>query len=187
MTNSINTGGRNFGYWNSGDYNAGDSNSGYMNDGDFNTGDYNLGCFNTGDKNEGSYNTGSFNTGSNNSGDFNICNDSSGVFCTEPQTILFFNKPSPLTYTEWRQSEAFDILKRIRTSAWVKAEFMTLIEKRYNKSYRINGGYLHTNTIRYGANELWHFLSEREKAVILNMPNFDAETFKMVTGIDVGK
>ena len=93
-----NSGNRNSGYWNSGDWNSGNRNSGYWNSGNSNSGDWNSGNSNSGNRNSGYWNSGYRNSGNRNSGywnsgdwnsgDWNSGNRSSGVFCTEKQPTI---------------------------------------------------------------------------------------------------
>lgn len=125
-----NTGLRNIGSNNAGDFNLGSRNTGKRNRGDFNTGDANVGIdnvgdnncgsanvgsnnighSNTGDGNKGSYNSGSanvghknsgsFNKGNGNSGKWNIGNFHCGFFNTDDEFISMFNKPTNLKSSE---------------------------------------------------------------------------------------
>ena len=73
-----NSGDCNSGNCNSGDYNSGNRNSGYCNSGDRNSGDYNSGYCNSGDYNSGNCNSGNCNSGNWNSGNRNSGNCNSG-------------------------------------------------------------------------------------------------------------
>ncbi|MDO0213513.1 hypothetical protein KLN56_10710 [Clostridioides difficile] len=117
-----NTGDYNTGYGNTGNHNTGNYNTGYYNTGNHNTGNYNTGYYNTGYRNsgycnegycnEGCWNTGNYNIGNCNSGDWNIGDYNAGVFCTDVPKIRMFNKETDLTYEDWMNSEARNILKK---------------------------------------------------------------------------
>lgn len=152
-----NTGDYNDGYHNSGDNNSGNWNSGNYNSGNLNSGNWNGGNYNSGDCNSGSYNSGDCNIGNWNSGDWNKINYSNGCFNTIEPKIKFFNKESNLTYEDWLQSDAKKILKEIPTEDYKYAQ------------------------------DWWNRLEDTYKQIILDIPNFDREIFKEITGIDVSK
>ena len=170
-----NTGLRNTGNWNTGDRNTGDRNTG-----NWNTGDRNTGNWNTGNRNTGDWNTGSWNTG-----DWNATNYSCGVFCTEPQKILIFDKPSDWTLKDWWNSEACYLLSQIQTVFWVNSSNMTPEEKELHPEHETTGGFLKTVHLTEAAEKWWSELSEREKQVIRDIPNFDPDKFYAITGIRV--
>ena len=162
-----NSGDDNSGNWNSGDYNSGRYNSGDCNIGNWNSGDSNIGNYNSGNCNSGNWNSGNYNSGSYNSGDCNIgnwnsgdwnkINYSNGCFNTIEPKIKFFNKESNLTYEDWLLSDAKKILKEIPTEDYKYAQ------------------------------DWWNRLEDTYKQIILDIPNFDREIFKEITGIDVSK
>ena len=162
-----NSGDDNSGNWNSGNYNSGSYNSGDCNIGNWNSGDSNIGNYNSGNCNSGNWNSGNYNSGSYNSGDCNIgnwnsgdwnkINYSNGCFNTIEPKIKFFNKESNLTYEDWLLSDAKKILKEIPTEDYKYAQ------------------------------DWWNRLEDTYKQIILDIPNFDREIFKEITGIDVSK
>lgn len=145
----------------------------------------NEGHDNTGLRNTGSMNTGSWNTGDCNTGDWNATNYSCGVFCTEPQKILIFDKPSDWTLDDWRNSEACHLLSQIQTVFWVSSNNMTPEEKELHPEHETTGGFLKTVHLTEAAEKWWSELSEREKQVIRDIPNFDPDKFYAITGIRV--
>ena len=153
-----------------------------------NTGKDNTGICNTGDWNSGDRNTGDRNTGNRNSGDWNVTNFSSGVLCTEEPECLIFDKPSGMTLREWRDTKAAHLMGNIRfdTTEWVREERMTDAEKADNPQYEILGGYLKEYPEpRYAFSEWWDDLTEDERDVIKAIPNFDADKWYQITGIDL--
>ena len=158
-----NSGNRNSGDSNSGNRNSGDYNSGNRNSGDSNSGDSNSGNRNSGNRNSGDSNSGDSNSGDSNSGDFNSCNHSSGVFCSIEPEFLLFNKPSPISRDEFRYSEASYICRRLR----VTDDEGNRIE--YKRAWA----------------NLWDSLSNHEKIIVQSIPNFDADVFEEITGIQV--
>ena len=160
--------------------NEGLNNTGLRNTGNWNTGDRNTGNWNTGNRNTGDWNTGSWNTG-----DWNATNYSCGVFCTEPQKILIFDKPSDWTLKDWWNSEACYLLSQIQTVFWVNSSNMTPEEKELHPEHETTGGFLKTVHLTEAAEKWWSELSEREKQVIRDIPNFDPDKFYAITGIRV--
>ncbi|MBG0006296.1 PPE family protein [Clostridioides difficile] len=181
-----NTGDCNTGYRNTGYRNTGDCNTGYRNTGNYNAGNYNAGYCNTGYCNEGNYNTGNYNSGNCNSGDWNIGDYNSGVFCTDVPKIRMFNKETDLTYEDWMNSEARNILKKNSyLTKWIRIDDMTEEEEKNNPGYEINNGYLKVFTFEEMCKNMWDSLNEEEKKIIIDTPNFDADIFKEITGIEV--
>lgn len=200
-----NSGDDNSGNWNSGNSNIGISNSGSQNggngnSGNFNKGDGNSGCYNWGIQNSGSFNdgyrnSGNFNKGDNNSGHYNNgdynCGDWNqtsnvvGCFNTKRQKLYFFDKETDITFSQWRKSEAWRLLSKIpfRPVAWKNQEDMTKDEKAAHPSYNIVGGYLEICENPNQNEEWWDSLSDRERNVIRQIPNFDPEKFFKITGI----
>lgn len=186
------TGRCNTGDYNTGYYNTGDCNTRYYNTGDYNVGDRNTGSMNTGDWNTGNCNTGYYNTGYGNTGDYNTgdWNKSSfntGCFNTEEQKIMLFNKPSDITYREWIDSDARDLLNQIPKDVveWVDEEDMTDEEKAAYPTYETIGGYLKTLDESESGQLWWNELSDCNKQIIKSIPNFDPDIFYECTGIKV--
>ena len=197
-----NSGNCNSGDWNSGNYNSGDCNSGDCNSGNRNCGDYNSGNRNSGDRNcgdwnsgncnsgdwnSGNYNCGDYNSGDYNSGNWNKTSLSSGVFCTEQPKLIMFNKPTEITFAEWKNSRACRLLNRIdlRPTKFTRSSNMTDEEKAAHPEWETTGGYLKKLDTSECCHDWWMNLSMEEKCVIQNMPNFDAEIFKEITGIQM--
>lgn len=188
----VNTGTGNSGYCNSGNYNcgnwnSGNWNSGYCNSGHWNSGNWNSGNHNSGDYNCGHWNSGDYNNGDYNCGDWNNTNFSNGCFNTEESKIFMFNKPSGWTIEDWYHSEAKELLNTISHNAlqWVYSDKMTEEEKEQHPKYKTTGGYLKKRN-KSECNQLWwNSLSDHKKNIIKSLPNFDAEIFKEITGIDV--
>ena len=182
-----NSGNRNSGDWNSGNRNSGDWNSGDRNNGNGNSGDWNSGDWNSGDRNNGNRNSGDRNNGNRNSGDWNKTCFSNGCFNTEEPKIFIFNKLSDLTYRDWLNSKARYILNQIPSNvlSWICEEDMTDDEKEEHPEYTVTGGFLKHIEEETGRQMWWDELSTDEKEVIFNIPNFDKEIFKKITGINV--
>ena len=177
----------NSGDWNSGDCNSGNRNSGDWNSGDWNSGDCNSGNRNSGNRNSGNRNSGDWNSGDWNSGDWNKCSFSNGCFNTVSPKIYLFNKPSEWTYQDWLNSEARYLLNQIPGDVleYIYLSDMTDEEKAEHPEAETTGGYLKILDNSECAVIWWRGLSDRQKAVITAIPNFDKEIFKQITGIDV--
>lgn len=185
----INVGKANTGFGNTGNHNTGNYNTGDYNSGSCNGGSYNSGHWNSGNWNSGYYNCGNCNTGDCNSGDFNKTSFSNGCFNTKESKILMFNKPSDWSIEDWRYSEAKRLLDNIMYNVlkWIYSYEMTDEEKEQHPEYEITGGYL-KKCDKSECNQLWwDSLSDPEKNIIKSLPNFDAEIFKEITGIDINK
>ena len=184
-TGYYNTGNRNTGNRNTGDYNTGNRNTGNRNTGDYNTGNWNTGNWNTGNWNTGNYNTGNWNTGNCNTGDWNKSSFNTGCFNTEEQKIMLFNKPSGMTYREWIDSDARYLLNQIPKNVvkWVYEENMTDTEKAAHPTYETTGGYLKVLDESECGQLWWDALTDYQKNIIKEIPNFDADVFFQCTGI----
>ena len=180
-----NTGNRNTGNCNTGGCNTGDYNTGGYNTGNYNIGGYNTGNYNTGYRNTGDRNTGNCNTGDWNTGDWNKSSFNTGCFNTEEQKIMLFNKPSSMTYCEWIDSDARDLLNQIPKNVveWVYGENMTDTEKAAHPTYETTGGYLKVLDESECGQLWWNGLSDHQKNIIKAIPNFDADIFFQCTGI----
>ena len=185
-TGNRNTGDCNTGNRNTGDCNTGDCNTGDCNTGNWNTGDWNTGGCNTGNRNTGNWNTGDWNTGNWNTGDCNTVDFSNGVFCTKEDTIKIFDKESNMTLREWRESRARRIIAwNMETTVWIYQSNMTEQEKAQYPSYKTTGGYLKVFTYEEAWKNLWNSITDEEKQEIMNIPNFDKNKFKEITGIEI--
>ena len=91
----------------------------------------NTGKGDTGLRNSGNCNSGICNSGNYNSGDWNKTSFSAGVFCTEKPKLIMFNKPTEMTFEQWRCSDACRLLNRIdfRPTEFIWSKDMTDEEK----------------------------------------------------------
>ena len=192
-----NTGHRNTGDWNTGKRNTGNLNAGYGNAGHRNTGDWNAGYGNVGDGNTGNWNTGNWNTGGGNSGhwnagdgntgDWNTGDNNTGFFCTETPAVMFFDRPTSLT-----REQAREVIPRIDLptgTEWVASEDMSDDEKQDNPNHEVVGGFRREHELPYTESFplAWAKMTPEEKQKWLDLPNFDAEKFLEITGVDVRK
>ncbi len=179
-----NSGDHNSGDYNSGDYNSGHRNSGYYNSGYYNSGYRNSGDYNSGDYNSGYYNSGDHNSGNYNSGYFNSCDYSSGLFCTQDPKVKIFDIETDMTMKEVVQTDWYRMLFKysINLTKWIK---YTDEEKQFDKDKDLIGGYLKTYAYKEACKNWWNEYTDKEKTVIMSMPNFDKDKFKQITGIEV--
>ena len=174
----------NTGLFNSGSFNSGSYNSGSSNSGDFNSGRWNSGNFNSGSYNSGRYNSGSRNSGDFNSGDFNSGSGNSGFFCTNSPKLRLFNKDTDFTMEEFMETEWYAVLAsgEFNLTKW---RYYTDEEKAQDERKRLIGGELITIPYKEACANWWASLSDKDKAIIKTIPNFDANIFAEITGIDV--
>ena len=155
--------------------NLGSGNSGLGNSGYSNSGHYNSGHYNSGDYNSGHYNSGYYNSGHHNSGHYNSTNFSSGLFNTKEQKMLIFDKPSCFTMETWLNSKFSTLFNNLSPSKWIYDN-----EKQRKR-------YLKVFTYKEMWREWWKTKTTKEKELLKEIPNFDPEKFRHITGIDVSK
>ena len=179
-----NSGDGNSGNWNSGEWNSGEWNSGDGNSGDWNSGNGNSGDSNSGNWNSGYRNSGHRNSGDWNSGDWNSGNWNSGYFNSDEPCLRMFNK---MTYCKKDDINIpswcyFDL------TVWVSHDTATEEEKKkYKNEIEICGGFLKTLDYKDAWRLAWNKASIKERKKLFELPNWDNEVFKEITGIDAEK
>lgn len=113
-------------------------------------------------------NTGLFNSGDRNSGYWNSGNGSNGVFCTSAPTINMFNKPTGMTLEQFRCSKYWSALFSVELP-------LTYVENEELK----------TRSYKEACSIWWNDMSEENKEIIKDMPNFDEEIFEEITGVKI--
>jgi len=95
-----------------------------------------------------------------------------------------FDKQSEMTLQDFYNSAAYDALvtATFPLTEWIK---YTNEEKANDKAKKLIGGYLKVNTMRYAWAELWKALNDDKRQLVMNLPNFDKDVFKKITGIEV--
>lgn len=111
--------------------------------------------FNTGYRNTGNYNSGDFNTGYHNSGDHNSGRWNSGCFNTDQNPKINMFNKS----SDWTMDD------------WLWSEARKIVLGLFWEEEE--------------KQDRWENLSEEDKAIVMNLPNFDAEIFEECTGIRV--
>lgn len=155
----------NLGYGNSGYHNSGHRNSGYHN-----SGDYNSGYRNSGDCNSGDYNSGHFNT-------------------IDQTKIFVFNKL--IEKRVWDSLEKPDFIY-FNIVEFIKKCDMSDQEKEDNPNYETTNGYLKTLDYKEAFKKSWDKAKlkddfEYQLKLLKQLPNFDKDIFKEISGIDIDK
>jgi hypothetical protein len=177
-----------------GDFSTGDYSTGYFSTGHCSTGDYSTGRFSTGHFSTGDYSTGRFSTGHCSTGDYStgrfstghcsISNRSTGHFSTIDGQPSFFDKPFSGT---WDEATALIPQVKLKLGAyWVDSSEMTAQQKADHPSHETIRGVLlkYDHTYHQAWAIAWTEMNQATKDRFLNLPNFDADKFKMITGID---
>ena len=174
------------GLCNTGNYNTGLYNTGNENTGLYNTGNENTGNENTGHKNTGCCNTGCCNTGDCNTGNWNSVSFSTGFFNSVEQPLYIFNKPTKMSHDEISNCEGIEILNcNFKNSWWIYSEHRSKEEKSIHPEHEATGGYLKTVDFKTACKIMWNKLSDEDKQSVKEIPNFNAEVFKEITGIEI--
>ena len=139
---------------------------------------------NTGNRNTGNWNTGDWNTGNWNTGNWNAVDREAGHFNTvESDTIRVFNKE--VKKRVWNEADKPSFLY-FDLTIWIDSKCMTDEEKNSHPTYETTGGYLKDLDYKEAFQASYEKASEEEKQMLLNLPNFDADVFFDISGIDVG-
>lgn len=169
---------------NTGDWNTGNRNTGNRNSGDCNTGHWNSGDCNTGYYNSGDQNTGNWNSGHRNTGDWNSGDRNTGCFNTiTPEGGYYFNKWSPRE--EWENAYKPVWLYVPKPTTWVNSKDMTAEEKAAHPDHKTTGGYLRVNDMKAEWRKAYDAASPEDREDVKLLPNFDAEVFLEITGLDL--
>jgi len=78
-------------------------------------------------------------------------------------------------------------MRGFKLCEWISASLMTEDEKKRHPDFETTGGYLREYTYKQAWANFWAETSEENRKKFLNLPNFDADTFRAITGIDVTK
>ena len=178
---NYNSGSYNSGHYNSGSYNSGNGNSGNRNSGNRNSGNYNSGHYNSGSYNSGNGNSGNRNSGDGNSGDWNSGDWNSGYFNTDKPLVRIFNKETDVSKDEidFPSFLYFDL------TVWVSHDTATDEEKEEHKTeIETCGGFLKTLEYKEAFRRAWDKADKEEHKKLLDLPNWNNEIFKEISGID---
>ena len=89
---------------------------------------------------------------------------------------------------DWFNSKACTVMTQCpyTHSEFICDETMSDEEKENHPEYKTIGGYIKTIVVTDNdKQEWWNALSSNERQAVYNLPNFDAEKFRMCTGITV--
>ena len=161
-----------------GNYSTGDCSTGNYSTGDFSTGHYSTGDYSTGYRSTGDHSTGYRSTGN-----WSISNYSSGHFSTEDYTG-FGCFDEPCSVEEWNKAHKPYFLF-FNLTEWIKSDEMTDEEKSNNPSHKTTGGYLKVYDYKEAFKKSWYNADKEDRIRIKELPNFNAEKFKEISGIDV--
>ena len=98
-----------------------------------------------------------------------------------------FNKPTDMSFEEWRNSEAWYILNRKTKSVWVWYSDMTDEEKKAHPSAETCDGYLKEIEYSTSSKEWWEQLEDYEKLTLFQLPNFDLDVFNDIMELNISK
>ena len=148
-----------------------------------NTGEENTGHRNSGYRNSGNWNSGDWNSGNWNSGYGNSTNRSAGIFCSTETTVRMFNKETSFKWDEIDHPH----FNEFYLNKWIEESNMTDEEKKADPEFYVKKGYLKTYSWEEAWANFWRDTNEENRKKVLNLPNFDAQVFKEITGIDVNE
>ena len=139
---------------------------------------------NSGNRNSGNWNSGNCNSGNCNSGDWNSGDWNSGYFNSDEPNVRMFNKN-----TRFKRDDIhipswcyFDL------TMWVSYDTATEQEKEtHKKEIEVCGGFLKTLKYKEAWRLAWDKADKKEHKQLLDLPNWDNEVFKKITGIDAEK
>ena len=147
------------------------------------TGNRSTGPRSTGDRSTGHGSTGDWSTGDWSTGFWSISSYSTGHFSTEDYSGYgCFDKPC--TKKQWDISIKPAFLCFYLTE-WVRDTEMSDQEKQDNPTYKVTGGYLKVHDYKEAFKASWDRADKEDRGKIFNLPNFDADKFLEISGIDV--
>ena len=145
--------------------------SGNCNSGNWNSGNCNSGNWNSGDRNSGDWNSGNWNSGTRNSGYFN----------TDNPPVRIFNAFTNVK----RENIDFPNFLYFDLTVWVSHDTATEEEKTKHKTeIETCGGFLKTLEYKEAFRRAWDKASKEEHKKLLNLPNWNNDIFKEISGID---
>ena len=141
-----------------------------------NSGNRDSGNMNSGDLNSGDRNSGDMNSGNWNSGNWN-----SGFFNSDEPCVRMFNK-----MTNYKRKDIkIPSWCYIDLTVWVSHDTASEEEKTEHKAeIEICGGFLKTINYKDDWRIAWNKASIEERKKLFDLPNWDNQVFKEITGID---
>lgn len=144
-------------------------------------GEEKLNLINTGDWNTGNRNTGDCNTGDCNTGDWNTGDCNTGYFNTNEPFVRMFNKDT----NKKREDLSFPSFLYFNLTVWVTHDTATDEEKKAHKQeIEVCGGFLKKLDYKEAFRISWNKASLEEHKKLFDLPNWDNDIFKEISGID---
>jgi hypothetical protein len=183
-TGGRSTGNHSTGNHSTGNHSTGNRSTGNCSTGDCSTGNCSTGNYSTGNRSTGNCSTGDRSTGDCSTGDCSTSNNSTGHFSTIDGQPSFFDKPFNGTWAEANKLIPYVHLKL--GPYWVDSNEMTEQQKADHPSHEATGGVLlsYAHTYHQAWAIAWAEMDQKTRDRFLNLPNFDAEKFQQITGID---
>ena len=183
------TGYRSTGNYSTGDWSTGNHSTGNYSTGNYSTGEWSTGNWSTGNWSTGNCSTGHWSTGNCSTGDWSTGNHSTGHFCTKDgRGFGAFNKKIHKDYktarTIWDAAEKPPCLF-FKMTVWVDSKDMTEQEKINNPKYASTLGYLKVLDYKSAFSASVLAAPKKERDMIRALPNFDAEVFLEISGVDL--
>ena len=137
----------------------------------------------TGYRSTGRGSTGNFSTGHLSTGNWSVSNYSAGHFSTMDYTGFgAFNEPC--TPTNWESAIKPNFLY-FQLTRWTQESEMSDEEKKNNPTHKTTAGYLKVYDYKEAFQASFDKASDEEIEQLKALPNFDAEVFKEISGIDI--
>lgn len=96
--------------------------------------------------------------------------------------IRIFNKPSGMSLSDFYKSKYYDALY---SAPFTLTEWIEYTEEEKTEDKALIDGYLKTYTMKEAWANWWDKLTDENREIIKQIPNFDPEIFKEITGIEV--
>ena len=89
-----------------------------------------------------------------------------------------------MTMSEFRNSKYYDAIfsSPYNLTKWIE---YTAEEKAQDEKKVSRGGYLQTYSYQEACKNWWENMTKENRKIIMSIPNFDADIFKEITGIEV--
>lgn len=90
-----------------------------------------------------------------------------------------------MTFEDFRNTRAFDLLHTINTTLWVQSNIMNEQEKKDYPCHVTTGGYNKVIPYKEAFTNKWNNWDKESKEAFTSLPNFDAEIFFEITGAKI--
>lgn len=97
---------------------------------------------------------------------------------------MMFNRDSDMTWVAWSQHPVNHLTRDLEITRWIDWDRMTDEERAEQPNAYVCGGYVKVFTYHEAWRNLWNNLTPSQRKLFAELPNFDAEVFKDITGID---